>query len=644
MLSEIPISRPDTPLLDAVNAGSSPRDLNTAELLLLTEELRAYLLYSVGQTGGHFGAGLGVTELTVALHHVFNTPDDRIVWDVGHQTYPHRILTGRMQQMPTMRQAGGLAGFPKRSESEYDTFGVGHSSTSISAAMGMALAARQQGIARKSIAVIGDGAITGGMAIEALAHAGHERPNMLVILNDNQMSIGHNKGGLATYFAKIWASKPYLGMREQSKRWLEHFSFLWEWAKRTEEHMKGMVAPGTLFEELGFYYVGPLDGHDLPGLVHTLNNLKDLEGPLFLHIRTMKGKGFAPAEADPVGYHAINKIESKPKGPQPAEPPAAKPKLPKYQDVFGQWLCDMAEKDERLVGITPAMCEGSGMVDFAERFAERYYDVAIAEQHAITLAAGMACDGLKPVVAIYSTFLQRGYDQLIHDVAPQNLDVTFGIDRAGLVGQDGPTHHGAFDLSYLRCIPNMVIGAPSDENECRQILYTAYQHQGPAAVRYPRGTGPGAAIAGEMSELEIGKSVTVREGERVAILNFGTLLPEAMAAAEKLNATVVDMRWVKPMDEARILELAQDHPLLVTVEEGATAGGAGAGVNEFLLSKGLTPQVINLGLPDEFIEHGSHEEQLQAVQLDSHGISKRIELALGDDIDSSIRAAVDLPA
>jgi 1-deoxy-D-xylulose-5-phosphate synthase len=627
MLSDIPLVPPETPLLNRIDQGVSLHDLNTQELIQLTEELRAYLLYSVGQTGGHFGAGLGVVELTIALHHVYNTPHDRIVWDVGHQTYPHKVLTGRRGLMHTMRQSGGLAGFPKRSESEHDTFGVGHSSTSISAAMGMALAARQQSISRKVIAVIGDGAITGGMAIEALAHAGHERPNMLVILNDNQMSIGHNKGGLATYFAKIWASKFYIAMRAGSKKVLEKIRPAWELAKRTEEHMKGMVAPGTLFEELGFHYIGPLDGHDLPGLIQTLENMKELEGPQFLHIRTMKGKGFEPAERDPVGYHAINKIEAKPKGPQPTEP-TAKPAGIKYQDVFGRWLCDMAQRDNRLAGITPAMCEGSGMVEFAKRFPDRYYDVAIAEQHALTLAAGMACDGLKPVVAIYSTFLQRGYDQLIHDIALQNLDVTFGIDRAGLVGQDGPTHHGAFDLSYLRCIPNIIIGSPSDENECRQLLYTAYQHPGPAAIRYPRGTGPGATIAETMVQLELGKAVEVRSGERLAILNFGTLLPQAITAGEQLNATVVDMRWVKPLDEAMVLELSQQYDLLITLEENAVAGGAGSGVNEFLAAQGLSIATLNLGLPDEFIEHGTHDDQIIWTDLDSDSIVRRIKNAM----------------
>ena len=627
MLSDLPIIPPDTPLLDRIEQGDSLHALNTLQLLQISEELRGYLLYSVGQTGGHFGAGLGVIELTVALHHIYNTPHDRIVWDVGHQTYPHKILTGRRGQMHSMRQADGLAGFPKRAESEYDTFGVGHSSTSISAAMGMALAARQQGINRKVIAVIGDGAITGGMAIEALAHAGHERPNMLVILNDNQMSIGHNKGGLATYFAKIWASKFYISMRKGSKKVLQKIQPAWELAKRTEEHLKGMVAPGTLFEELGFHYIGPLDGHDLPGLLQTLENMKDLDGPQFLHIRTMKGKGFQPAEQDPVGYHAVNKIEAKPKGPLAAVT-EAKPSGPKYQAVFGRWLCDMAERDNRLVGITPAMCEGSGMVEFSKRFPDRYYDVAIAEQHALTMAAGMACDGLKPVVAIYSTFLQRGYDQLIHDIALQNLDVTFGIDRAGLVGEDGPTHHGAFDLSYLRCIPNMVIGAPSDENECRQMLYTAYQYPGPAAIRYPRGTGPRALIADELVQMPIGKAREVRSGKQVAILNFGALLPNALLAANQLNATVVDMRWVKPMDTKIIETLADEYDLLVTLEDNAISGGAGSGVNQCLVERHLLVGLLNLGIPDEFIEHGASEEQHAWIGLDGPGIERAIKAKL----------------
>ncbi len=627
MLSDLPIIPPDTPLLDRIEQGDSLHALNTQQLLQISEELRAYLLYTVGQTGGHFGAGLGVIELTVALHHIYNTPHDRIVWDVGHQTYPHKILTGRRGQMHSMRQADGLAGFPKRTESEYDTFGVGHSSTSISAAMGMALAARQQGINRKVIAVIGDGAITGGMAIEALAHAGHERPNMLVILNDNQMSIGHNKGGLATYFAKIWASKFYIAMRKGSKKVLQKIQPAWELAKRTEEHLKGMVAPGTLFEELGFHYIGPLDGHDLPGLLQTLENIKDLDGPQFLHIRTMKGKGFQPAEQDPVGYHAVNKIEAKPKGPLAAVA-EAKPSGPKYQAVFGRWLCDMAERDNRLVGITPAMCEGSGMVEFSKRFPDRYYDVAIAEQHALTMAAGMSCDGLKPVVAIYSTFLQRGYDQLIHDISLQNLDVTFGIDRAGLVGEDGPTHHGAFDLSYLRCIPNMVIGAPSDENECRQMLYTAYQYPGPAAIRYPRGTGPRALIADELVQMPIGKAREVRSGKQVAILNFGALLPYALLAANQLNATVVDMRWVKPMDTKIIETLAGEYDLLVTLEDNAISGGAGSGVNQCLVEQHLLVGVLNLGIPDAFIEHGTSEEQHAWIGLDGPGIERAIKAKL----------------
>src|SRR6056297_20431 len=624
MFSEIPASRPETPLLDAVDCGRPVRELSADELVQLADDLRAYLLYSVGQSGGHFGAGLGVVELTIALHHIYNTPDDRIVWDVGHQAYPHKILTGRMQRMHSMRQAGGLSGFPKRSESDYDTFGVGHSSTSISAAMGMALAARAQGLDRKAVAVIGDGAITGGMAFEALAHAGDVRPNMLVVLNDNQMSIGYNTGGLATYFAKIWASKTYITMREGSKKVLKKIKPAWDLVKRTEEHMKGMVAPGTLFEELGWHYIGPIDGHDLPQLVQTLENMRDLKGPQFLHICTMKGKGFKPAEADPVGFHAINKIESRKEITPAAAPASPRPKPPKYQDVFGRWLCDMARDDDRLIAITPAMCEGSGMVDFAKAYPDRFHDVAIAEQHAVTLAAGMACDGVKPVVAIYSTFLQRAYDQLIHDVALQNLDVTFAIDRAGLVGQDGPTHHGAFDLSYLRCIPNMVIGAPSGENECRQMLYSAYLHEGPAAIRYPRGNGPGALVEDSMTAMEIGKAVEVRRGQGVAILNFGTLLPDALKAADALNATVIDMRWVKPMDEALVLEAAAAHELLVTVEENAATGGAGNGVEALLHANGVTTPVVVLGIPDEFQEHGDQQALRALAGLSAEGICEAV--------------------
>ena len=603
---QLPTTAPQTPVLDRIGAVREEISaLSSDELVTLANELREFLLYSVSTTGGHFGAGLGVVELTVALHHVFNTPDDRIVWDVGHQCYPHKVLTGRRDRMGSMRQKGGLSGFPKRSESEFDTFGVGHSSTSISAAMGMALAARQQGIDRKVVAVIGDGAITGGMAFEALAHAGHERPNMLVILNDNQMSIGHNTGGLASYFARIWATQTYLTLRETSKKLLEHVKPAWDLAKRTEEHMKGMVAPGTLFEELGWHYIGPLDGHDLPSLVEVLKRVSSLNGPQILHIRTIKGKGFTPAEEDPVGYHALGKIEPK-KDVEKASPAAPKP--PKYQDVFGQWLCDTAEVDPLLAGITPAMCEGSGMVNFAANYPDRYYDVAIAEQHAVTLAAGMACDGLKPVVAIYSTFLQRGYDQLIHDVALQNLDVTFAIDRAGLVGQDGATHHGAFDLSYMRCIPNLIIAAPSNENDCRQMLVSAYNHKGPSAVRYPRGEGIGVRIEPELIGVEIGKGQIVREGRDIAILNFGVLLTEAEKAAETLNATVADMRWVKPLDTDLICDLAKTHSLFITVEENVVAGGAGSAVAEFLTEQGLDIEIRHVAIDDRFIDHASQGE------------------------------------
>ncbi|WP_444920064.1 1-deoxy-D-xylulose-5-phosphate synthase [Microbulbifer sp. CnH-101-G] len=622
MLEDIPRTRPHTPLLDAIDEPAQLRALDERQLPELASQLREYLLYCVGQTGGHFGAGLGVVELTIALHYIYNTPEDRLVWDVGHQTYPHKILTGRREQMLTMRQQGGLSGFPKRSESPYDTFGVGHSSTSIGAALGMALGSPDE---RKVVAVIGDGAMTAGMAFEALNHASHTGRDMLVVLNDNSMSISKNVGGLATYFAKILASKTYLNMREGSRKILSAIPKAWQLARRTEEHVKGMITPGTLFEELGFNYVGPLDGHNMHDLVHTLRNLRSQPGPQLLHIATTKGKGFGPAEADPVGYHALNKLEPESKV-QVAVP--GRKKLPKYQDIFGQWLCDTAEKDERLIGITPAMCEGSGMVEFSKRFPQRFHDVAIAEQHAVTLAAGLACEGQKPVVAIYSTFLQRGYDQMVHDVAIQNLDVTFAIDRAGLVGEDGPTHAGSFDLTFMRCLPYLAIAAPSDENECRQLLYTAYKHKGPAAVRYPRGTGMGTAIEEEMRELPIGKGRLLSKGSGVAILNFGTLLAPAMAAAERLGATLADMRWVKPLDEALIDELADSHQLLVTIEENTIAGGAGSAVMEYLNSSARTQPVLQLGLPDRIIEHGKHKDLLAAIGLDTEGIEEQIRRRL----------------
>ncbi|MEZ5530220.1 MAG: 1-deoxy-D-xylulose-5-phosphate synthase [Porticoccaceae bacterium] len=626
--NDIPLTRPATPLLDSIDHPFHLRELDPDQLPALADELRAYLLYSVGKSGGHFGAGLGTVELTIALHYIFNTPHDRLVWDVGHQAYPHKILTGRREMMPEIRQANGPSAFPKRDESEYDTFGVGHSSTSISAALGMALGAAMKGEQREVVAVIGDGAMTAGMAFEALNHAAHTNANLLVVLNDNNMSISHNVGGLATYFSKLWSSRFYNSIREGGKKVLRSVPSAATFVRKTEEHLKAMVAPGIVFEELGFNYIGPIDGHDLPLLVQTLNNLKQLSGPILLHTITRKGKGFGPAEADPVGYHALNKIEPKTK-PQVAvasrsTAEVTAPKL-KYQQVFGDWLCDMAEKDNRLIGITPAMCEGSGMVDFAKRFANRFHDVAIAEQHAVTLAAGLACEGMKPVVAIYSTFLQRAYDQLIHDVALQNLDVLFGIDRAGLVGEDGPTHAGSFDITYLRCIPNILVMTPSDENETRQLLYTGFIHQGPAAVRYPRGTGPGAVIDKAMNALPVGKGVLKRSGTRVAILNFGTLLPAVLAAAEQLGATVADMRFVKPLDTALVDRLASQHELLVTVEENTVQGGAGAAVSEHLACAGLVMPILHLGLPDQFVDHGSHQQQLAAVGLDAAGIQRAVD-------------------
>ncbi len=630
MPTQIPHQRPSTPLLDQINDPADLRLLKQKQLPKVAEELREYLKYCVGQTGGHFGAGLGVVELTIALHFIYQTPVDRLVWDVGHQAYPHKILTGRRDELLSIRQFGGLSGFPKRGESSYDTFGVGHSSTSISAALGMTLANDLAEDPRKCVAVIGDGAMTAGMAFEALAHAAHTHKDLLVVLNDNNMSISKNVGGLATYFSKIWASKFYNSMREGSKRVLEKIPPAWEFARRTEEHMKGFVSPGTLFEEIGFNYVGPIDGHDLPSLVRYLKSLRQVNGPKLLHVITQKGKGFVPAEEDPVGYHALNKIE-----PQPKVSVAAsdKPKAKKYQDVFGDWLCDMAAADDKLIGITPAMCEGSGMVNFAKQYPERFHDVAIAEQHAVTLAAGMACENTKPVVAIYSTFLQRAYDQLIHDVAIQNLDVTFGIDRAGLVGEDGPTHSGNFDLSFIRCIPNMVLACPSDENECRQLLYTAYQYPGPAAVRYPRGGGTGVAIEKEMTALPLGKARCVREskqreGKQVALLSFGTLLPTAQAVAERFDAAVWDMRFVKPLDEELLQSLANRCEMIVTLEENTLSGGAGSAVNEYLVQQGIVLPVMNFGLPDLFIEHGKREELLQQIGLTPDAMGAAIQARL----------------
>jgi len=614
MFTEIPQHRPETPLLDQIDSPADLKQLSAAQLLPLSRELREYLLYSVGQSGGHFGAGLGVVELTVALHYVFNTPDDRLVWDVGHQAYPHKILTGRREQLPTIRTAEGPAAFPLRDESEYDTFGVGHSSTSISAALGMALAFRQQQQDRQCVAIIGDGAMTAGMAFEALNHAGHEKANMLVILNDNDMSISNNVGALNKYFTRIWSSQTYSAMREGSKKVLEKIPAAWEFAKRTEEHMKGMVAPGTLFEELGFNYYGPVDGHDLNELVTTLDNLKKLNGPRILHVVTQKGKGFEPAEKDPIRYHALKPAKK-------TTATSAKP-VKSYSNIFGEWLCDQAAADERLVGITPAMCEGSDMVRFSHEYPDRYFDVAIAEQHAVTVAAGMACEQSKPVVAIYSTFLQRGYDQLIHDVALQNLDVLFAIDRAGLVGEDGPTHHGAYDLSYLRCIPNMVIMTPSDEAECRALLNTGYQHPGPAAVRYPRGSGTGVDAGSTLEPLPLGKGIVRRSSDtaRVAVLAFGAPTKAAMALADELDLTVADMRFVKPMDEALVLAMAEQHDALICIEENARMGGAGSAVLEVLASNGCSVRTELLGIPDHYIDHATPAAQHQESGIDAEAL------------------------
>jgi 1-deoxy-D-xylulose-5-phosphate synthase len=605
----------DYPLLAKANLPEQLRQLPQEKLPALSDELRSYLLKSVSQSSGHFASGLGTVELTVALHYVYNTPYDRLIWDVGHQAYPHKILTGRAERMHSIRQKDGLHPFPFREESEYDVLSVGHSSTSISAALGMAIAAQQARNNRKVVAVIGDGAITAGMAFEALNHAGEVRPDMLVILNDNEMSISENVGALNRYFARILSGSFYTSLREGGKKILSGVPPLHELASKAEEHFKGMVTPGTFFEELGFNYIGPIDGHDVLGLVDTIRNMRNLKGPQLLHIVTKKGKGYAPAEADPIGYHAVAKFN-----PDEHKQPAKKASLPTFSNIFGNWICDMAAQDERLQAITPAMREGSDLVRYSKTYPKRYFDVAIAEQHAITLAAGLAIEGLKPVVAIYSSFLQRGYDQLIHDVALQNLDVLFAIDRAGVVGADGPTHQGAFDISFMRCIPNMVIMVPSDEDECRQMLYTGYQYSGPAAVRYPRGSGTGIAPQQQMQMLPIGKANVVRRGAHIAILAFGPLLSACALAAEQLNATLVDMRFVKPLDESLLTELAASHHQFVTVEDNAIMAGAGSAVNEFVSKAKLAVKCLNLGLPDQFIKHGTQQEIYAELGLDSDNI------------------------
>ncbi|MBI3569805.1 MAG: 1-deoxy-D-xylulose-5-phosphate synthase [Gammaproteobacteria bacterium] len=608
----------DKHLLETINSPEDLRRLKEDDLPPLAQEIRAYLIDTVSRTGGHLAAGLGTVELTLALHYVFNTPADRLVWDVGHQTYPHKILTGRRDRMGSLRQTGGISGFPRREESEYDTFGVGHSSTSISAALGMAVAAARTGAERQVVAIIGDGALSGGQAFEALNNAGNMDADLLVVLNDNDMSISPNVGAMSQYLARILSGKVYTHMREGSKTVLSTIPPMWELAKRVEEHMKGMVMPSTLFEELGFNYFGPVDGHNLHALIRMLRNLRGLKGPRFLHVVTRKGKGYEPAEGDPCVYHGVTpfdpatgKMEKKPAGTT-------------YTQVFGEWLCDMAARDVRLVGITPAMREGSGLVQFSERYPNRYFDVGIAEQHALTFAAGLACDGMKPVVAIYSTFLQRGYDQLIHDICLQNLPVLLAIDRAGLVGADGATHAGSFDFSYLRCLPNMTVMAPADENECRRLLTTGFMLNGPASVRYPRGTGPGVAVDPALEPLPIGKAEVRRAGKRVALLAFGSMLAPALEAGEAFDATVVNMRFVKPLDEDLVREMARTHELLITVEENVVSGGAGSAINEFLAAAGISTRIVNLGLPDRFIEHGDHRTQLAHCGLDAAGIRRAI--------------------
>jgi 1-deoxy-D-xylulose-5-phosphate synthase len=622
------------PLLETIASPADLRKLAAAKLTELAQELRQFLIHSVATRGGHFAAGLGTVELTIALHYVFNTPDDRLVWDVGHQAYPHKVLTGRREQLHTIKQDAGLAPFPTRSESEYDTFGVGHSSTSISAALGMAVAAAQRGEDRKVVAIIGDGALTAGMAFEALNHAGSLPANLLIVLNDNDMSISENVGALSNYLARALSGRMYSHLRESGKKVLRQMPTVWELARRSEEHIKGMVLPGTLFEEMGFNYIGPIDGHDVKALVNTLRNLQKLRGPQFLHVVTRKGKGYAPAEADPIKWH----------GPGPFDPASGMifkeaSTGPTYSQIFGKWLCDMADRDPAIVGITPAMREGSGLVEYSKRFPARYFDVAIAEQHAVTLAAGMAVEGLKPIVAIYSTFLQRAYDQLIHDVALQNLPVVFAVDRAGLVGSDGATHQGSYDLSFLRCIPHMVIMAPADENECRQMLYTGTTLESPSAIRYPRGCGPGVPVVAEMTALPVGVAQLRREGRSgLAILAFGALVDPAQKIAERLDATIVNMRFVKPLDEKTIVSIAARHRALITIEENAIMGGAGSGVSEVLASAGLQLPTLHIGIPDRFIEHGTRETCLARAGLDLTGLGAQVETWWALQSQSRIRS------
>jgi len=622
----------DYPILNSISTPADLRQLDEDQLPQAAEELRRFLIESVATSGGHFGAGLGCVELTVALHYLYDTPRDRIVWDVGHQAYPHKILCGRSSRITTIKQKQGLAPFPKRSESEYDTFGTGHSSTSISAALDMAIASAVQNNDRKCVAVIGDGAMTAGMAYEALNHGGDLDKNLLVVLNENLMSISPNVGAMTKALGRLMSGPTVTGIRQRGKKLIQKDSRTWRFMSRWEEHVKGMVMPSTLFEELGFNYLGPIDGHDLPTLIRTIRTARDVDGPNLLHIITAKGKGYAPAEEDPVKYHAVGPFD-----PDTGVVPktTSEPRSPSYTEVFGQWLCDMAEKDSRLLAITPAMREGSGMVEFHRQYPDRYIDVGIAEQHAVTLAAGMACEGAHPVVAIYSTFLQRAYDQLIHDVALQELPVLFAIDRAGLVGPDGPTHAGSFDLSFMRCIPNMVIMAPADEDECRQMLYTGFRHEGPAAVRYPRGKGPGTQVSKKMTAIPLGQSSTLRQGQNLAIMAFGSMVETCRGIAEQLDATLINMRFIKPLDRAAILSVAANHTRLVTVEENATAGGAGSGVNEVLLASGNAIPTLNIGLDDTFVQHGTREECLHQAGLDAAGILDQISTFLGPDFQTN---------